>query len=426
MPFTKSCFTTFYLLIFFSGVAYAGGPLRIEGANGHTPATYADPNIVLNLDNGPLGNRTKADADTLIMKAFALWNNIITSTIHFSKGADLNKDIDQTNFLTVLPNSNNTILHEQDGLTPIVYDSDGSIIDAFFGGANPNNPDSIPQSSITVGFAASIIFSGQNNFVEGYAVINGKPLPGFDDLTTELTIAHELGHLIGLDHTQTNINNSESQLSFPLVCTTANNTDDYPLMYPFICRNSESLHADDISAVSALYPASNLTQNFGTISGFFVDTAGKAILGANIWAENTTTGEAISTVSDYLEERNGAYTLLLPAGKYTLHANSINPEFNAGSGIGPYTKDAFDLSFQNPHPITPVAYQSNASSGNAAIITVNNGSNINIVFAVDGNTGTVAPAAAQSSGGGGGGSGSLSPLYTLFLTLSLLVIRRKF
>lgn len=418
---TKSYFTTFYLLTFFSYAAYAGGPLVIEGSNGHTPATYADPNIVLNFDKGPLGQRTNAQAGSLITSAYTLWNNVNTSTINFSQGADLAVDIDKTNFLTVLPNGN-TNLHENDGLTPIVYDSDGSIIDAFFGG-NPNDPNYIQPSSITVGFAASIIFVGQSNFVEGYAVINGKQLPGFDTLSTELTVTHELGHLIGLDHTQANINNNESQFFSPGVCQTAA-PNDYPLMYPFICRNSESIHGDDISAVSSLYPSANMTQNFGTISGFFVDTAGKAILGANIWAQNTVTGEAISTVSDYLAERNGAYTLLLPAGNYTLHANSINPLFNDGSGIGPYTKDAFDLSFQNPHPITPVVYQGSASS-NAAVITVGNGSNTNIVFGVNGETGQVAAATVTSSSGGGG-SGAFSPLSISFLLMSLLFTRRKF
>jgi len=426
------------LLCLHSLQLFAGGPLVIEGPAGHTPVTYANPNIVLNLDLGPLGSRPKADADVLILDAFALWNNVSTSTITLTKGANLNFDVDSSNFQSVLPPPNsiqNSNLHENDGLNPIVYDSDGSIIDAFFG---------VGASTQTVGFAASIIFVGQSHFTEGYAVINGRDLPGLTPLDFKLLVAHELGHLFGLDHTQANINNNESQFSTPGICQTAA-PNDYPLMYPFICRNSESLHADDISAVSTLYPSANITQQYGAISGFLVDTAGKAILGANVWAENTTTGDVISTVTDYLKKGDGSYLLVVPPGNYIIHANSINPMFNGGSGIGPYTRNAFDLSFQTPHPITPITYQG-ITLGSNEIISISNNDVINLQITEDGSGTTqsvipnalanVLPIAPTSSSGGsssggssssgGGGSGAFSPLSLTFLLMSLLFTRRKF
>ncbi len=428
--------TCLLLLITCSNTVFAGGPLVLQGPDGQTPVTYSNPALVLNLDPGPLGSRSNTNADALMRDAFALWNAVSTSTILLTAGADLSQDIDDSNFTTVLPNTTQTELHENDGLNPVVYDSDGKIIDLFFGIGASNN---------TVGFAASIIFIGQSNFVEGYAVINGKSLPGLTEADFKLLIAHEMGHLFGLDHTQTNISNAESFSSFPRVCQTSS-PGDYAVMYPFICRNINSLHADDISAVSGLYPTSDIFQNFGVIDGFFVDSTDNPVLGANIWAENTVTGEAISTVSDYRKQGNGAYSLLLPPGNYTLHANSINPEFNAGSAIGPYAKNSFDLSFRAPHPFSRVTYQTQTTDSNGntttsdAIISVNTGRTVTVNFNINGQPSassssppstisppppaSAPPTTTPATGSSGGGSLSVATIL-IFLGGRLLLRRRR-
>ncbi|HHO59258.1 MAG TPA: hypothetical protein ENJ64_03370 [Thiotrichales bacterium] len=410
-----SRFKRIFLLLlpacFYSSSLLAGGPLVIEGPAGHTPVSYANPNIVLNLDQGMLGIRNKAQADLLIEQGFALWNNVSSATIQFTKGTDLSTDINISNFTTVLPNLNETVLHEDDGLNPIVYDTDGSIIDAFFGSGASNN---------TIGFAASIVFVGSSDFVEGYAVFNGRDI-GLTNTEIKLLIAHELGHFAGLDHTQANINNSESFQGLPPVCSTSLG-NQYPVMYPFVCRDIESLHADDISAVSALYPSASFNQQFGQINGFFTDAAGNPIVGTNLWAENVTTGEVVSTVSDYLENNNGFYQLFLPPGNYTLHANSINPEFTGGSGIGPYTANIADRSFQFPHPISDVIYQG-GTPGSAAILTVVAGQITPVNFASNG--GTAVPVINTGGGSGGGGGGALSSGLPLLATVLICVLCRR-
>ncbi len=258
-----------------------------------------------------------------------------------------------------------------DNLNPVVYDSDGTIIEAFFGAQ---------QSDLIIGFSASIYTERGSYFEEGYAVINGSIK--LTDIELKLLIAHEIGHFFGLDHTQVDIDNQESS-SFPQFCSTSI-PENYPLMYPFVCRNVESLHSDDISAVSALYPATNINDNFGILEGRFVDDSGTPILGANIWVENTVSGDTYSIVSDYLAQGTGHYRLYLPAGSYTLHANSINSEFYAGSGIGPYSLTIFDISFQSPHPITPpVTYQGD-SEGSDELITLSANQTIEINFSVTG------------------------------------------
>ncbi len=400
----------FISLQVFSGFAFAGGPLVIEGADGNTPVTYFNPNITVHVESDDLNAETdNAAAELILQDAFNLWNIVPTSTINLD--TDLTAlaqepDINSSNFSQYIPSVDGSELNGNDNLNPIVYDSDGAIIDAFF---------YLGASEDIIGFAASIFNLNGSFFNEGYAVINGKDL-GLTDTEFKLLIAHEMGHFIGLDHTQVDIDNQESDFGFPRICSDSN-PQNYPVMYPFVCRNEETLHADDISAISALYPDNDINNNFGILQGNFVDESGHAVLGANIWAKNTTTGEAISIVSDYLKQGNGFYKLYLPPGNYTLHANAINTLFNGGSSIGPYSSDSNDQSFIDP--ITEVAYQG-ATQGNAVNITINAGQTRTIVFSITGNDAVLVNPPAESSSS----SGKTSWITLLLLLSSLLLTRR--
>lgn len=401
----------------YSSLSIAGGPLVLEGPSGITPVTYQNPNITLHIENGALGILTNADADTVVLEAFDLWNNVSTSTINLiDDQLKINLDINLSNFETYLPSVDGTAFNADDNLNPIVYDSNGEIIDAFFG---------IGQSDNTIGFAASIITVGSSYFDEGYAVINGKNPTGLSvtdfKLLIKMLVAHEIAHFFGLDHTQVNIDPQETDIGTPRICESETNWENYPLMYPFICRNVATLHLDDISAISALYPTADVDNNFGILQGRFVNEAGIAILGANIWAENTTTGETVSIVSDYLTQRTGFYKLYLPAGSYTLHANSINTLFNGGSGIGPYSLHINDISFLDPHPITAVTYQGD-SAGNDEVITITNNQTRVVDFAIDGKT-AVIPTSSDGNDSFADLFGATSHM-TLLMLLGLLIAGR--
>ena len=412
-----------------SASAIAGGPLLLEGPNGNVPATYQDANIVFNIETGDLGTFPNPAADLLVMEALSLWNTVTTSTITLNKGADVvdsggtGVDIDETNFTLYIPNPFNTTIHnDDDGLNPIVYDDDGRIIDAFFGIGQGSGPD-----ASVVGFAASSIIIGTRYFTEGFAVINGNLPPGIDVNTLKLIVAHEIGHYMGLDHTQADIANSER---FNDGCTDGVN---YPLMYPYACRSSLDTHPDDDAALSTLYPQADYYASQGQLTGRFVTTDGAAIRGANLWVENQLTGEVFSIVSDYLTQCTGFFSLMLPPGNYVLHANSINREFFGGSSVGPYAETPLDVSFQAPASTLGADLVFTADAAVPAFISLAAGKSVDVEFRSDG-SGTITPADTQldleqvynsadvcpaPSGGGGGGSPGLLLLGALLLIPSL-------
>jgi hypothetical protein len=392
--------------------SFAGGPLVLEGANGNTPVRYQNPNITVNVESGDLGALTNAEADALVQDAFAIWNNLNSSTVNLViDQTQLNVDVNLSNFDSYLPSVDDSVYNADDNLNPFVYDNNGEIIDAYFG---------VGQSDYIIGFAASVVTVGSSYFKEGYAVINGKDLM-LSTTTFKLLIAHEIAHFFGLDHTQVNINNQETDFASPAFCST-DSLDNYPVMYPFICRNTLSLHSDDISAVSALYPTTDISDNFGILQGSFLDESGNPVLGANLWVIDTVSGETYSIVSDYLHQGTGYYKLYLPAGTYTLHANSINTEFNGGSGIGPYASTIQDLSFVDPNPIAPVTYQG-ASAGNDALISISTSQTTTINFSISGIA--VIPASGPEDDSIADLFGATSHVTLLLLLAVMTLLRRR-
>lgn len=404
------CLITFLYVLSHSNLALSGGPLVLAGPSGNTPVAYGNPTVTLHTEKGGLGEggtrpRTNDEATFILQAAFDKWNSVSTASINLkiNRALLLNVEIDASNAASYISDYN-------DNINPVIYDNNGEYIDLFFG---------VGASSETLGFSGSAWYETSATFAEGFILINGKIV--HTDTELLLVFAHEAGHFFGIDHSQVNINNQESDSAFPGLCTTTSN-ESYPLMYPFSCRATSSLHADDISAVSALYPTASVSSTYGTLQGRFLDEAGNAILGANIWVINTTTGESYSVVSDYLKQGTGFYKIFLPAGNYTLHANSINVLFTEGSSVGPYALSPFDASFRAPHPITapfapPVTYQD--ETGNDEIISITVNQIVNVNFAPNGKA-----AILPSEGGSGNGLFGTSPLMLIFL-MSLLFIGRR-
>jgi hypothetical protein len=328
-------------------------------------------NLKLSIDQGPLGARTNAQAVALVQNATNLWNNVSTSTMRLSLGAALATDYDKSNYASIFNNFS-------DGFNPVIFDSDGSITDAIFG---------VGAKSSILGFAGSAYFTSgpsAGTYAEGRAVLNGAL--NISDASWTVVLAHEFGHFFGLDHSQID---SEQGMA----------PNNYVLMYPIAYRTLVSLHEDDAAAVTALYPAASASSVYGQLNGTFTTSAGTPILGANIWAKESSTGKVYSVVSDYLTQGNGYFRLLLPTGTYTLRAESIDNGFTGGSGVGPYAYASNDISFQPPHPIAPIAL----GGGSPQQITITPGCLATATFrlngtgGVSGNCGSSAASPAQTT-----------------------------
>ena len=354
---------------FASAGAFAGGPLGI--CAGNQPVKYPGAGTVaLNYDQGDLGSRLKPAADTLVTSSVALWTNVTTATVSLTRGADLLVDVTLANFATYFQNFS-------DGLNPVIYDTDGLIVDSIFGPGAKSN---------VLGFAGSA-WSGCN-YVEGQAVISG--FLAINDTTMGVVFAHEIGHLIGMDHTQLD---SAQGLS----------SSNYPLMYPVAYRQVLSLHEDDAAAVTALYPDVTVNANYGTLTGTFTTAGLVPILGANIFAQGAA--GLFSNVSDYLMTNTGGFKMLLKPGTYTLKAEAIDTSFQNGSSVGPYSEDSVSptttvpqsFSFLPPLYVGGVPMPTIALGGNVTptTFTITAGCTANADFRIDGTgsvTGNCAPA----------------------------------
>jgi hypothetical protein len=126
-----------------------------------------------------------------------------------------------------------------------------------------------------------------------------------------LTVAHEMGHALGLQHTFTG----------SLMSTEA--TGRATSLYA-------PLGADDIAGISSLYPRGNLGQSTGSIAGRISFSGGQGIHLASVVAIRPT-GAAVSALTD----ADGRYRIDgVPAGQYLLYVHPLPPSSRAGASPG--------------------------------------------------------------------------------------------
>ncbi len=206
----------------------------------------------------------------------------------------------------------------------IIFDHDGQITEDIFGAGSSSN---------VLGFASAVRLDSQGKtFDYAFAVLNG---PNSTDVLFAPTILHELGHLIGLDHTQTGFEFAES-------VTSADNTS-VPVMYPILqWQGTRVLLRDDIAWVSWLYPTPEFRTTTGTITGKVLRASGAPLLGANVVAVQVqdlgeSRNERVSVVSDFLVNSDGSFEIPgLTPGNYYVFVEPIDPGFIMGSSVGPY------------------------------------------------------------------------------------------
>lgn len=323
-----------------AGRARAAGPLFVNDAG--TPLVWTASPIPWNADAGGLGALDHAAAVQLVTDSFATWSAVPTASIAFANDGALPVDVTAANvaqFVGVC----------DDGLSPIVFDSDGTITDALFGAGASNS---------ILGFAGPECGTFTPPVItEASAVLNGKFIDGIANggngevpLDTFVgVLVHEFGHYVNLDHSQINLVEAFDG-------TTAND-DTVATMFPFLVSGTEAqtLTRDDEVSLSMLYPSADFAATTARITGEVRrgDT-GAAFQGAYVIARNVadlrrdavgyTSGTRFvpGTTNPAAAGFRGAYELvgLTPDAEYTVEVEAISPLFTGGSGIGPLSPPA--------------------------------------------------------------------------------------
>jgi hypothetical protein len=266
--------TALAIVIFFAVLARAGGPKYVAGSSYFNPSTMGQT-IIWSLgqvnyytDQGNLSPiLPNATANAFVANAFRQWTSVSTAALTITNGGQLAEDVNGAN---IAVNSNGTVTAPAD-ITPsatqsplgIVYDFDGSVTDALLG-AGAGDPS---QCFWNAAYGGVDNFSVGANFLHALVVINGQCALQSSQLTdVEYRLVRVLGGVLGLGWSQLNLN--------VITLNPPPTPDDYagfPLMHfldlvscvPITAcyPNPYQPAADDVAALSRLYPAASSGSN---------------------------------------------------------------------------------------------------------------------------------------------------------------------
>tara|TARA_Y100000588_G_C14256520_1_gene925731 strand:+ start:69 stop:2573 length:2505 start_codon:yes stop_codon:yes gene_type:complete len=266
----------------------------------------------------------KTHVDRVIGDSFAAWEDVVTSSIAFRNRGE-----------------GNFTVSGSDGRNVITFDRVGEHFDS-------------PRETGVIAFTR-INWNDSGEMTDTDIVFNardfrfsvGNPELGSGILDLQGVLTHEVGHLLGLDHS-----------------ALAGDIEVRPTMYPYYFGGEKTLAADDISGVSTLYPSAEAL-NTGTILGKVTRRDGSGAFGVHVVAYKAGTEEFFASVlsgtsgSRLGPGGDGQYEIRgLPPGDYDVSIEGLDGAVTPENFGGIF--DRFDTGF-------PKEYYDNASVQSGAI-----------------------------------------------------------
>jgi hypothetical protein len=252
----------FALLLLAPTALLAGGPKYVAGVSFFNPGAVGRPvhwaggKVNYSVDQGPLNSSvSNQQATAMVDAAAALWSAVPTAGVTLTNMGFLNEDVSGSNIAAA-----NGVITAPADVTPsaanyplgVIYDADGSVIDAVFG-SGASQPTSCQNNGVWV------VMDNLNpdaTIAHASLILNG--LCATNDNLLEM-MSYELerafGRILGLDYAQVNpgaLTNGET-----------NGTLGWPVMQPLsgfcsqtggICLpNPAVLRYDDIAALNRIY-----------------------------------------------------------------------------------------------------------------------------------------------------------------------------
>jgi hypothetical protein len=227
-----------------------------------------------------------ASAESVFRQAFRTWGAVPTATIAFAEGpmtATGKPGLDQVNLITA-------------NLTAAEWAAYGI--------------DAISFTNVTTSLATGQLVDADIMFNPSAGFSTSTPTPlNLSDL--EAVATHEVGHLLGLDHSPL-----ASAIMFPLA---AGRTF------------SRTLTADDMIGVSTLYPTAAFASR-GSIDGTVRTMSNVGVFGAIVVVVGQNGQPLVATIT----APDGKYSITgLPAGNYTLYAEPMDGPFGENDPVAP-------------------------------------------------------------------------------------------